>query len=164
MSEHNLLQLESDFIASYNAYAEGLDTKNWQQVRNCFADEIYIDYGVIIDPHGSPDKPKNADDWVAQLQANIGGFDTTRHTISNHRVVAAGDALRCTAYLVADHIMFPHPEMPIVGPENIATVVGEYTNHYKRIGVEWKIYKSKLDIHWSTGNIDLFRQAVEKGL
>jgi len=162
MSEHNFLQLESDFRASYNRYAQGLDSKDWALVRSCFADDVIIDYGVVIDPTGSPDLPRKADDWVGNLQMNIGGFDGTRHTITNHRVKVDGDALSCTAYLVADHIMFPDPAMPIVGPEHIATVVGEYTNFYQQIDGGWKIVKSKLDIHWSTGNIDLFRQAVEK--
>jgi hypothetical protein len=162
MTDDNLLRLQSECIASYNAYAKGLDGKNWVQVRNCFADDVYIDYGPIIDPNGSPDKPKISDEWVAQLQFNIGGFDATRHTITNHRVSVDGESVSCSAYLIADHIMFSDPAMPIVGPESIATVIGEYTNHYRRVGNELKIFKSKLDIHWSTGNIDLFRQAIEK--
>lgn len=164
MTEVNLLQLEAECIASYNAYAKGLDSKNWDQVRNCFADEVYLDYGPIIDPNGSPDIPKTGNDWVAQLQFNIGGFDATRHTITNHRVSVEGDSVTCRAYLIADHVMLPDPTMPIIGPESIATVVGEYTNQYRRIGSDWKIFKSKLDIHWSSGNIDLFRQAIEKSM
>ena len=77
MSKQELSTLSSEFIASYNAYAEGLDEKNWEKVRNCFADEVFIDYGVIVDPDGDPRVPKKADDWVAQLQKNIGGFDNS---------------------------------------------------------------------------------------
>lgn len=163
MSKANTLTLEQGAIASYNAYAEGLDSKDWAQVRRCFADEVYIDYGVIIDPEGDPAVPKRADDWVAQLKHNIGGFDITRHTISNHRFNTDGELPSCTAYLVADHVILPDPLMPIASAEDIATVIGEYTNQYQRINNEWKIVKSKLDIHWSTGNIALFAQAIARG-
>lgn len=162
MSNEDLSTLSPAFIASYNAYAEGLDSKDWGKVRSCFADEVFIDYGVVVDPDGDPQIPKRADDWVEQLQRNIGGFDMTRHTISNHRVRVHGESPGCTAYLVADHVIFPDPDFPIAGPGDIATVVGEYTNHYKLIDNQWKIYKSKLDIHWSTGNIALFTTAVER--
>lgn len=164
MEKLDLLQLEADLRANYNRYAEGLDNKNWQQVRDCFADEVFLDYGPIVDPEGSPDTPRSADEWVANLQRNIGGFDLTRHTICNHRVHMDGDRARCTAYLVADHILFQNPQLPIVGPDDIATVVGEYTNQYQRVGGDWKISRSKLDIKWSSGNIGLFQQAVERYL
>jgi len=162
MSEHDFLQLESAFRASYNAYAEGLDSKDWAKVRSCFADEVFLDYGAVIDPTGSNDTTRSADDWVKQLHFNIGGFDYTRHTITNHRTTVEGNEVSCKAYLVADHVIFPDPAVPIVGVNDIATVVGEYTNHYKQVKGEWKIFKSKLEMNYSTGNIDLFQQAVEK--
>ena len=166
MTDHDFLQLESAFRANYNAYAEGLDSKNWAMVRACFADEIEVDYGAVIDPSDSPGAPRKADDWVAQLQFNIGGFDITRHTITNHRTQVEGDSVSCRAYLVADHVIFPDAStpIPIAAAENITTVVGEYTNHYTQIDGEWKISKSKLDMHWSTGNIDLFQKAIEKSM
>lgn len=164
MSNHDFLQLESACRASYNRYAEGLDSKDWEQVRTCFADEVCLDYGPVIDPEGSPETPRSADDWVKQLQLNIGGFDSTRHTITNHRTSLVGEVATCKAYLIADHVMFQDPAMPIVGPKDVATVTGEYTNQYKQINGEWKIIKSKLAMKWSTGNIALFQQAVEKTL
>ncbi|WP_101758042.1 nuclear transport factor 2 family protein [Oceanicoccus sp. KOV_DT_Chl] len=164
MSDNNFLQLESDFRANYNAYAQGLDTKNWDLVRSCFADEIYIDYGFISAPTGAPEVPRRADDWLMQLQMAINGFDITRHTITNHRLTVDGESLSCTAYLIADHIIFPDPEVHIIGPENIATVVGEYKNNYKKVDGLWKISKSALDVHWSSGNIELFDQAVAKAM
>ncbi|MFV8783127.1 nuclear transport factor 2 family protein [Microbulbifer sp. SA54] len=164
MERLDRLQLEADLRANYYRYAEGLDNKDWQQVRDCFAEEVFLDYGPIVDPGGSPDQPRPADDWVATLQRNIGGFDLTRHTICNHRVEVDGENVRCTAYLVADHIILQDSQMPIAGPDNIATVVGEYTNQYRHVGGEWKIFRSRLDIKWSSGNIALFQQAAERFL
>jgi len=162
MSEHDFLLIESECRANYNAYAEGLDSKNWEQVRSCFADEVYLDYGAVIDPTGSNDKTRTAADWVKQLHFNIGGFDYTRHTITNHRTVVEGDEITCMAYLIADHIIFPDPLMPIASANDIATVVGEYTNQYRRVDGQLKIVKSKLVMSYSTGNIELFEKAVGK--
>ncbi|AQQ68133.1 hypothetical protein Mag101_11175 [Microbulbifer agarilyticus] len=162
MNETDLLELESSFRASYYAYAEGLDRKNWQKVRRCFADELYLDYGPAVDPTVSPDKPKNADEWVDRLRHNIGGFDLTHHVITNFRVDVSGELPSCKAYMVADHIIFPDASMPVAGPEDVITVIGEYTNSYQRIGGEWKILKSRLEVFGSKGNLDLFARAMER--
>ena len=54
--------------------------------------------------------------------------------------------------------------MPIVGPQDVVTVVGEYTNHYRQIDGAWKICKSELAVNWSHGNIALFTAATERVL
>ena len=154
--------LKNELAESYSHYAEGLDSKNWAMVRSCFADEIYIDYGDISAPTGAPEVPRRADDWMKNLQAVINGFDITRHTITNHRVTIDESSVSCRAYLIADHVMFADPEMTLVGPDDVATVVGEYNNHYKKIDGSWKIIKSELVINWSSGNMALMGLAIEK--
>ena len=96
---------------SYSHYAEGLDSKNWDLVRSCFADEIYIDYGEISEPTGGPDVARRADDWLPILQSVINGFDITRHMITNHRCTISDEVVRCRAYMIADHIIFPEPDI-----------------------------------------------------
>ena len=71
-------------IDIYNAYAEGIDSKNWALVRSCFADEVYLEYGDLSASIGGPDAPCKADDWLLALQRVINSFDLTRHTITNH--------------------------------------------------------------------------------
>jgi hypothetical protein len=154
--------IRNALIDNYNSYAEGLDSKNWPMVRSCFADEILIDYGSISAPTGDPAIPRAADDWLKILQGVINGFDITRHTITNHRFKFEGKQISCSAYLIADHIIFPNPDMPLVAPEDVVTVVGEYTNHYEQIEGEWKIRKSELVVNWTSGNITLLATATER--
>ncbi len=154
------LQLRNAMIDNYNAYAQGLDSKDWGLVRACFADQVFIDYGSISDPTGSPDVARNSDDWMPVLQGVINGFDITRHTITNHRPVISDSSLSCTAYLTADHVIFANPEVPIVSPEDVVTVVGEYTNWYQRDGEGLKICRSKLVVNYSGGNLALLEQAM----
>lgn len=155
-------EIERALVANYNAYAEGLDSKNWALVRSCFAEQVTIDYGSLSDSTGSPEVPRRSDDWLKHLQGVINGFDITRHTITNHRFEISEDIVRCTAYFTADHVIFPNPEMTIVGDQDVATVVGEYTNTYAWDGEDWKICHSRLVVNYSRGNVDLFVAAAER--
>jgi hypothetical protein len=161
-SKEKTLAIRAALIDNYNNYAEGLDSKNWPMVRDCFADEVIVDYGEISAATGAPDEPRRADDWMKHLKSVINGFDITRHTITNHRVVITNDEVSCRAYLTADHVLFSDPAMPVVGDDEVVTVVGEYTNHYKRVGDRWKICKSALVVNWSRGNMTLFATAPER--
>ena len=160
--EESTLLIRNALIENYNNYAEGLDSKNWPMVRACFADEVVIDYGSISAATGDPDVPRPADDWMKHLQSVINGFDITRHTITNHRVSILENEISCRAYLTADHVVFSNPEMPIVGDEDVVTVVGEYTNHYRQVEGSWKICRSALVVNWSRGNVALFATATER--
>lgn len=160
--EESKLLIRNALIDNYNSYAEGLDSKNWPMVRACFADEVLIDYGSISAATGGPDVPRRADDWMKHLKSVINGFDITRHTITNHRVTIMDGEISCRAYLSADHVVFANPEMPVVGDEDVVTVVGEYTNHYKQIEGSWKICRSVLVVNWTRGNVELFAAATER--
>lgn len=149
-------------IDIYNAYAEGVDSKNWELVRQCFADTIYVDYGATSAATGSPDDPRNADDWVAVVRSVIDGFDFTRHTITNHRFRREGERIVCRAYLTADHVILANPDEPAAAPDQIATVVGEYTNTCELGDHGWKICKSRLEMQWSRGNGSLFAEAMAR--
>ena len=155
-------ELRAALIDNYNRYAQGLDTKDWGMVRGCFSDELALDYGRlgVVTP---PGELFSADAWIAQLQSVINGFDITRHTITNHRFVFTDDEIRCTAYLIADHVIFPNPEEPEIGPEDVATVVGEYSNCYEQqADGRWLICASRLDMHWTSGNAALIPIAMER--
>ncbi|MEZ5571546.1 MAG: nuclear transport factor 2 family protein [Halioglobus sp.] len=158
----NELRIRSALMDNYHNYAQGLDTKDWSLVRACFADEVLIDYGDISAPSGDPNVPRLADDWLLHLQSVINSFHITRHAISNHRFIINQSQVSCRAYLSADHVLFPDPQMPIVTAQDVVTVVGEYTNYYTQIDDAWKISKSELAVHYSSGNIALFMTAAER--
>jgi hypothetical protein len=158
----NQLQIRNALIDNYNNYAQGLDSKDWPLVRACFADKVLIDYGSISAATGDPAVPRAADEWLQHLQGVINGFDITRHTITNHRVTISESQVSCTAYLMADHVIFPNPDMPIIGDDDVVTVVGEYTNHYEQIGNAWKICKSELVVNYSSGNMSLFEASAAR--
>lgn len=155
--------IRNDVVDSYNNYAQGLDSKNWNLVRACFAEEILIDYGDLSIASGPPEIPRRADDWMTSLQAVINGFDVTRHAITNHRVhVDESGAISCRAYLSADHVIYPNAEGRVISAEDVVTVVGEYNNFYQLIEGSWKIVKSELNVEWTIGNVGLLEIAVKR--
>ena len=158
----NAHEIRNALIDNYNAYAQGLDSKDWPLVRSCFAREVLIDYGSISAPTGDPAIPRVAEDWMQVLQSVINGFDITRHTITNHRVSITDSRVRCSAYLTADHVIFTNPDLPVVNDEEVVTVVGEYTNDYQLEDDGWKICKSQLVVNWSSGNMALFEIAAQR--
>ncbi|NQX87498.1 MAG: nuclear transport factor 2 family protein [Halioglobus sp.] len=162
VSTEKALLIRNALIDSYNNYAEGLDSKNWLMVRDCFADEVYIDYGEISAATGAPHIPRAADDWIEQLKSVINGFDVTRHAITNHRVLLKDTVVSCRAYLSADHVLYSHADNHVVDDDQIVTVVGEYTNDYQLCGGQWKICKSVLVVNWSRGNMALFTTAPKR--
>ena len=151
-------------VENYNHYAEGLDSKNWSLVRSCFADEILIDYGPLSASSGAPEVPRKADDWMGYLKSVINGFDITRHMITNHRFTITESSVSCRAYLSADHILYPEPGNPHIGPNDNITVVGEYNNTYGEFRGTWKIVKSELVVHYNAGNLSLFERAARRAL
>lgn len=156
------LALESAMIDSFNRYAQGLDTKDWDMVLSCFADNIFIDYGPVIDPAGNVDVPRSSASWIEIMRGNIGGFDFTRHTITNHRCTINENELSCKAYLIADHVIFPDQTMPAISAKDVVTFVGEYTNRYQKTSEGLKITHSKLDMHWCNGPLELFAEAQQR--
>lgn len=159
----NELQIRNALIENYNAYAQGLDAKQWPLVRACFADEVIIDYGELSAASGSATEPRKADEWMLYLQGVINGFDITRHTITNHRVTVSDSEVSCKAYLTAGHVIFPNAELAIVDEQkDVVTVVGEYSNSYRQIDGLWKICKSVLEVNWTSGNVALFETAAQR--
>lgn len=153
-------QQRCEIIDVYNAYAEGIDTKNWPLVRSCFADEVFLDYGEVNPASGDAEKPRPADDWIPVLQSVINGFDLTRHIISNHRFRACEEGVECRAYLHADHLILDEGQVTAATPEQVVTVVGEYTNVFRRDAGGWKIVRSRLAMGYATGNESLFAVAA----
>lgn len=144
----------------YSNYATGLDTKNWAMVRDCFCDQVFIDYGSISAPTGAADVPRQADDWINNIQGTLNGFDMTQHNITNHRFEFGGEGVRCTAYLVAEHLMFDDPALPLSNDGQFITVSGYYTNDFVRDNGRWRIARSQLAVTWMRGDPGLFEKAL----
>jgi SnoaL-like domain len=162
MDELTLLKTRAALVDNFNNYACGVDSKDWQRVRNCFADRVSLDYASVGHVTPGDGQTISSDEWIEVLQGVINGFDLTRHSITNHRFHIEDDILRCQAYFCADHIIFADSESRQVGAEDCVTVVGEYCNQYQYREAQWKICHSQLLMNYTTGNVGLFERAQER--
>ena len=143
-------------------YAMGLDMNDWPLLRSCFCDEIKLDYGEKSAETGGPDEWQSADNWVEILKSSITRFDMTHHQLEVYRVSdiladKPGQQMQCLAYLVAEHMLYADPAMPIATDESeYITLGGYYTNDFVQEKEQWKIQTSKLTATWLRGNYTLF--------
>lgn len=129
-------------------YATGVDSRDWELFRSCFADEIEGDYSSVF---GTPPARLSADGFVAMIAPVMSALTATQHMITN-LAVTFEDSHHATvvAYVRAIH----YNAAADGGTEQ--TVYGYYTNAFVRTVEGWRISKVKLTSRIQTGNPGVF--------
>src|SRR5919198_689711 len=76
-----------------DAYAAGVDAKDWDLVRTLFAPDAVLDYTASGGPRGGVDKV------VPWLESSLALFAVTQHHITNRRITLEGDTARARSSL-----------------------------------------------------------------
>lgn len=134
-------------------YAAGIDKRDWEAYRSCFADEVEIDFTSWI---GGTPSVFPADRWVELVRRTLGGFTSTQHVSANQKVHIESNEAICVSDMQAEHFL-PNDEM-----EHIYTIGGHYTNSLLRTSGGWKIRKCKLTVTWTSGDRRLFSLASDR--
>jgi 3-phenylpropionate/cinnamic acid dioxygenase small subunit len=134
-------------------YATGLDFRDWQCFRSCFADEIEVDFTAIF---GGAPRTVSADRWTNAARRTVSGLDATQHMITNHVITVNGDEALCVAYVQAQHYLLNDKG------GSTQTMGGYYSNHFVRTAQGWRIKKCKLTLTWTTGNWGIFELARQR--
>lgn len=135
----------------FHRYAISLDTKNWEQLRTCFTDDLTADFTSL-----GPDLlVTGADEWVASIVSALTGMEATQHIITNHTHDIDGDTAQCTAYVHAQHVF----KNDLGDSHNL--LAGYYNFDMVRTPDGWKIKFYSVTITWGTGNAGLFQLAAE---
>ena len=120
-------------------YSRGIDRRDWDFVRSCFADDALIEGSRATAP---------VDDYIAQLRPGVEYFPVTMHFMGNQVIDLDGDTGEVDTYAVAYHWKSEqaggeHPENLVVGVRYHDTVV--------RNGDGWLISRRHVDPDWRTG-------------
>ena len=115
-------------------YARGVDGREWDQVRACFAPDAF----VAGTGHSGP-----RDDYLERLIAGVERYGVTMHTIGNQVVEVDGDTARTETDLVARHFRDPD------GREEELVIGVRYRDQLRRDGEGWVITRRDVDRIWS---------------
>ncbi len=125
----------TEIIDVSNRYATGVDTRNCDIYRSCFAENIIVDFssiglGQVMET--------TADAWVDTVMNFMAIYETTQHIITNHAITIEGNMATSIAYLQAQHL----------NADGLFTIGGYYTNRLSRSAAGWRITELKLTATW----------------
>lgn len=146
MSQGSDLEALAALADTVTAYAMALDARDWATYRDLFEAEIEVDYASL----GSICAVMPANAWVDRCKV-LGGFDATRHRVSNLVIQHRGDEARVTSYIDAAHFI----------GELSAFVIGTYRHDLRRHGAAWKIHACTLTVAGYPGGRAAFDQAFD---
>jgi len=75
-------------------YARGVDDRDWERVRSCFAPDAFI---------AGTGHSGVRDEYLEQLFTGVARFGVTMHTVGNQVIDVDGDSARTETDLVARH-------------------------------------------------------------
>jgi len=121
------------------SYARGVDRRNWDLVRSCFADDAVAHGSRTTGPIGP---------YLDALIPGVEYFPTTMHFMGNQLVELDGDTAQVETYAVAYHWKgdvagAEHPENLVVGVR--------YHDTLRRHADGWVIAARRVDGDWRTG-------------
>lgn len=146
------LKDQADIKNTILSYAIAADFRNWGLLRSILADSLEIDFTSS----GGPALKVTAEEYVAQVQGLIPGFDTTQHQLTNFNIEIKGNQAKTTVYMQAEHFYRSKTE-------TLDRAVGGYYNHeLQRIQGVWKISSLKLTETWSRGDMRAFELAAKR--
>ena len=111
-------------------YAAGVDDRDMDQYRACFADDVQI-IGFGGDP------VIGADDWVEDVRGKLEAFGATQHMLGPQLVTVDGDSASTRTDVQAMHYLKEKPD-------SMLTLWATYLTDYRCITGEWKIVRHEL--------------------
>lgn len=120
-----------------DAYARGIDTKDWPLVTSVFTDDATLDYSAFGGPTGS------RDELVSWLQAAVSAFAMTQHHITNRNIDVSGDEASSLAELFA-----PMGMASSDGKMTMLLSGGRYNDRLRRTPDGWKIASRVCEQAW----------------
>ena len=114
---------------SVNELFIATDLKDWDRVRETFADEVLFDMTSLVGGEPTVMTPREiADAWAEGL----GPVQAVHHQTGNYSVAIDGDNATASCYGTATHYRPDHEK-------RLTYFVGSYDFHLIRVGEDWKI-------------------------
>ena len=134
----------ADAAATFTSMLHAIDAKDWDGVRETFADHVDIDYSSLF---GAPAARTSADDLVGGWQRFAGGFDATQHVTGPVLVSAAAGGAEAHTHVRAYHHVAGQPG------GDVWMVAGHYQVRLAPSPGGWKIAGITLQVFYQEGNM-----------
>jgi SnoaL-like domain len=146
--ELTLLLDHQEITSRISDLALGLDLREYDRYRGCFADRVEI-RNPQFSPGGVPVRSCTGDDWarsVCQTQARL---DYCLHTLTSPTIGVRGDEAGVT---LIQQARFGHGERSYC-------VSGPLRLRFTRTADGWRIYRLEFTVTWSEGDSTVYAQA-----
>ena len=145
------------------AYASGIDDREWDRYRTCFADRCWFDFSSFS---GRPGAEMAADEWVARVRSLNGSFDATQHQMTTLVTRPGPDANAVVRVeLRAQHWFSPDSMAAFGRPDEVnwCELGGHYDGVLAHDGDRWRIARWRLTVRWRLGDMAVFALAAARG-
>lgn len=138
-----------EIVALLTRYATAVDTKDWQLLGNCFAQNAHFAFFA-----GTLEGRASIQSFMRTAHSTI---DASRHRLSNITVTidTSGSTARASTYLDALIVEAHHPG------GHTFQIVGTYYDTLEKDADGWRIAGRRFDRLWSEGNAALLVQEQE---
>lgn len=128
-------------------YAASLDRRQWDDLADCFADEVSLH---LVSTGGWTTFTRK--DIIAYASRTFSHYSATQHVSANHQITVSGDDAVCISTLNATHYC--------AGAQGGSTQrqFGYYRYEMARMP-DWKIVRMQQELGWEEGNQELFDRA-----
>lgn len=120
-----------------NAYAEGIDARDWTLVLGVFTPDAVVDYTAVGGPRCGP---TDLVDWLEEV---LGQTPLTDHFMLNSRIRVEGDAATAITSLLNPFFVPGGREAMLFG--------GRYRDSLVRTGDGWRIHERLQTTTWQIG-------------
>lgn len=133
-----ILLAERQLTRILNAYCQGVDRRDWSQVRSCYHDDAVDSHGAYV---GDPD---GLVDWLARRHEHV---LSSAHVLTNISIRFRDDGrmARCESYFLSLQVVDPSNGDPFAGTGDetvFMRVLGRYVDTFeRRDAVGWRILR-----------------------
>lgn len=125
----HVLAVRAAIVATLQAYAHGVDRRDWELVRSCYHDDAFDDHGVY---RGGPDG------FVAYFAKAALAWERTSHYVFEPTIDVDGDRAVVSSAAIAHHIN---------GPDDL--VMGaRYADVFESRAGDWRIVHRVVRVEW----------------
>lgn len=128
----------SAIVAVLDRYADALDSRNWNLLREVFSDDVQLDFGEWT--------ATSRDQAIAAMRRYLDGCGSTQHLLGNYRIVLAGDTAASRVYVRAFHVGIGRAQ------GKTYEMGGEYRDELRRTPAGWRITKRQGVPFWEQGS------------